>query len=180
MDESVARTGGRGTQVATTRTPARVVARLVAAALGALLLVVMSVLPASAAGGPGTRLLYKGQKLGVGQCLRVTGYYHNTAAFCLDPYGVITLRHSGRICGAAGTTGNHTRLPKAYVTVTGKGDVVLYQYPGGRALWRSHTALFPGGHLVLSNTQGDQAALAIDTGQAFFTFASCPRGTGLG
>jgi hypothetical protein len=152
----------------------------IASSLAIVLLLSVSSVPATAAGGAGTSTLYHGQKLKVGQCLRVTGYYNHKAAFCLDEYGVITLSHRGKICGTGGTTGNHTRTPGAYVTVTTKGDVVLYQYAGGRRLWHSGTDLFPGGHLVLSNTQGDQAALAIDTGQAFFTFAHCPGGTGLG
>jgi hypothetical protein len=151
----------------------------VAAALAALLLV-LAALPASSAGGAGTNKLYQGQRLKAGQCLKETGYYNHTAKFCLDDYGVISLWHEGRICGTDGTTGNHTKIPNAYVTVKPSGNVVLHQYAGGPRLWASGTGDFPGGHLVLSVTQGDQAALAINVpGSAWFTFASCPQGSGL-
>jgi hypothetical protein len=158
----------------------QVLGRTALAGLAALLLVAVFAVPSDAAGGAGTSTLYHGQKLKVGQCLRVTGYYNHKASFCLDTYGVLTLSHRGKICGTDGPVANHVKTPGAYVTVTTKGDVVLYQYAGGRQLWHSGTGYFPGGHLVLSNTAGDQASLAIDTGQAFFTFTSCPKGTGLG
>lgn len=142
--------------------------------LASALLVCAGLSPASAAGGAGTDRLYAGQKLKVGQCLKDSGGpYRHTGSFCVGSYGTVTLRHQGRICTTDGP-GGHTRTPSAYVTVTRNGNVVLYQYAGGRRLWESGTAFMGGGHLVLSVTSGDFSALSINVpGEAFFTFAKC-------
>lgn len=145
------------------------VTRVAACALLVLVATVVQAAPASAA----SNRLNNGSKLAAGKCIVDRAGAANEAKFCVGNSYDINLYYKKRICWTWQAAG-HLSGPNAYVQVAANGDVGFYQYSGGRRLWHSGTTNYRGADLVVgSHGTQLQAILAVDSGQAFFTFKSC-------
>src|SRR5262245_24126849 len=94
--------------------------------------------PAEAAHGQNVLLigqrLYAGQYLANGPHLAKMGYNGNFVMY-----------KNGTACWSTGTAGRGDY--RSFIIMQGDGNLVIYAYSGGPAIWASNTTAFRGGHL---------------------------------
>jgi hypothetical protein len=128
--------------------------------LAALVVCILAFQSAPASAAAGQNALYIGQRLNSGQ------YLANGPHLAQMGYnGNFVLYKNGSACWSTGTAGRGDY--RSYIIMQGDGNLVIYAYAGGPALWASNTTAFRGGHLEL--LVGVRLGLWI-TNNSTFTF----------
>ena len=122
--------------------------------------------PQTASAGHGSNALWVGERLYPNQYLATGPHLAK-----MGNNGDFVLYKNGVGCWSTGTAGRGDY--RSFITMQGDGNLVIYAYDGGPALWASGTTVFAGGHLeIQSGTIA--ASLAITDSRTYnFWIATC-------